>query len=252
MEYNKDELNKVLNEMENDKNKGNQEKAKKSKKGRNLIRAILGIILILIGLGTLFIIYEYAYTYGRGGAVVDMKPIIYLYPTEDMQVSVKLKYNNNIIVSYPEYSNGWNVLAKTDGTMTDLLTNRELYSLYYESENVVKFKMGKDGFVVNKNDLITFFEEKLATLGLTEREAEEFIIYWLPILQKNEYNYIRFATTEEIEENTPLEIEPKPDTTIRILMTYKGLKKPIEIEEQKLVTPERNGFTVVEWGGTEI
>lgn len=250
MEYNKDELNKVLNEMENDKNKGNQEKAKKNKKGRNLIRALLGIILIIIAMGMLFIIYDYVY--GRYGAVVDMKPIIYLYPTEDMQVSVKLKYNNNIIVSYPEYSNGWNVLAKTNGTMTDLVTNRELYSLYYESENVVKFKMEKDGFVINKNDLITFFEEKLATLGLTEREAEEFIIYWLPILQKNEYNYIRFATTEEIEENTPLEIEPKPDTTIRILMTYKGLKKPIEIEEQKLITPERNGFTAVEWGGTEI
>ena len=144
------------------------------------------------------------------------------------------------------------MLAKTDGTLIDLSTNRKLYSLYYENKNTVKFKVEKDGFIVNRNDLITFFEEKLATLGLTEREAEEFIIYWLPILQKNEYNYIRFATTEEIEENTPLEIEPKPDTTIRILMTYKGLKKPIEIEEQKLVTPERNGFTVVEWGGTEI
>lgn len=250
MEYNKNELNKVLNEIESDNNKDKQEKAKKNKKGRNLIRALLGIILIIIAMGMLFIIYDYVY--GRYGAVADMKPIIYLYPTEDMQVSVKLKYNNNIIVSYPEYSNGWNVLAKTNGTMTDLVTNRELYSLYYESENVVKFKMEKDGFVINKNDLITFFEEKLATLGLTEREAEEFIIYWLPILQKNEYNYIRFATTEEIEENTPLEIEPKPDTTIRILMTYKGLKKPIEIEEQKLVTPERNGFTAVEWGGTEI
>jgi len=34
-------------------------------------------------------------------------------------------------------------------------------------------------------------------------------------------------------------------------MEWKGLKKPIEVEEQKLgSTPERNGFTLVEWGGT--
>ena len=35
-------------------------------------------------------------------------------------------------------------------------------------------------------------------------------------------------------------------------MTYKGLENSIEIEEQQLITPERNGFVAVEWGGTEI
>lgn len=35
-------------------------------------------------------------------------------------------------------------------------------------------------------------------------------------------------------------------------MTYKGLKNPIKVQEQKLETPERNGFVAVEWGGTEI
>ena len=50
----------------------------------------------------------------------------------------------------------------------------------------------------------------------------------------------------------PLNITPTPDTTVRVLMTYKGLEEPIEVEEQILVTPERNGFAAVEWGGTEI
>ena len=35
-------------------------------------------------------------------------------------------------------------------------------------------------------------------------------------------------------------------------MTYKGLDRKIEVEEQKLETPEREGFVAVEWGGTEI
>ena len=50
----------------------------------------------------------------------------------------------------------------------------------------------------------------------------------------------------------PLEINPNPDIIIRVLMTFKGLQSPIDVEEQKLDTPERTGFTVVEWGGTEI
>ena len=180
------------------------------------------------------------------------KPIIYLYPTQDMEVSVKLEYNENITVSYPKYLSGWNVLAKTNGTIIDLVTNRNLYALYYESENTVDFKVEKDGFVVKGENVATFLEEKLAILGLTERETEEFIIYWLPILQENEYNYIRFATIDQINENMPLDITPNPDTIIRVLMTYKGLENSIEIEEQQLIAPERNGFVAVEWGVTEI
>ena len=47
-------------------------------------------------------------------------------------------------------------------------------------------------------------------------------------------------------------INPNPDTTIRVLMTFKGIDNPIDVKEQQLVTPERNGFVAVEWGGTEI
>ena len=180
------------------------------------------------------------------------KPIIYLYPTEDKAVSVKLLYDDMITVSYPKYTTGWNVLAKEDGTLTDLSTNKNLYSLYYESENLLNFKVENDGFIVKGSDASTFLEEKLAILGLTERESEEFIIYWLPKLEANKYNYIRFATLDEINKNMPLEINPNPDTIIRVLMTYKGLETPIDITEQQLETPTRTGFVAVEWGGTEI
>ena len=180
------------------------------------------------------------------------KPIIYLYPSKDMEVSIKLGYDENITVSYPKYVDGWHVIAQKDGTLTDLSTNRKLYALYYESKNIVSFKEKDEGFVVKGEDSAKFLEEKLAVLGLTEREAEEFIIYWLPKLESNKYNYIRFATDEEVNKNMPLEINPNPDTIIRILMIFKGLENPITVKEQKIVTPERKGFTLVEWGGTEI
>ena len=110
----------------------------------------------------------------------------------------------------------------------------------------------EEGFVVKGEDTIEFLEEKLEILGLNEREANEFIIYWLPKLENNKYNFIRFQTEEEINNNMPLEITPKPDTVIRVVMEFKELEESIEIEKQQLETPERIGYTVVEWGGTEI
>ena len=184
-----------------------------------------------------------------GGA---RKPIIYLYPTEETQVNVQLGNKERITCSYPKYTTGWNVIAQPNGDLKDIDTNKSLYSLYYESNNVVEFKVEKDGFIVKGEDSAEFLEEKLKILGLTDREAEEFIIYWLPVLQKNPYNYIRFATIEEINQSMPLEFSEQPDTLIRVLMTYKGLHKPIDVEEQQLETPKRIGFVAVEWGGTEI
>lgn len=180
------------------------------------------------------------------------KPIIYLYPTEDVELTVKLTNSDKITCSYPKYTDGWNVLAKTTGELVDLETNRNLYALYYESKSDVNFDVQEYGFVVKGSEVTKFLEEKLAILGLTEREAEEFIIYWLPILQENEYNYIRFATKEEIDESMPLEFSVEPDTLIRVLMTYKKLDEVIKVQEQQLETPERTGFVAVEWGGTEI
>ena len=57
---------------------------------------------------------------------------------------------------------------------------------------------------------------------------------------------------EEIEENMKLEISPKPDTCIRVMMVWKGLNKAISVPEQVLEKQERSGYTAVEWGGTEV
>lgn len=183
---------------------------------------------------------------------VAYKPIIYLYPTEDTEISVELLKDENLTCSYPKYKDKWNVLAQPNGNLKDLTTDRQLYALYYESENSIDFKVENDGFVIKGEDTAEFLEEKLAILGLNERESEEFIIYWLPKLEANKYNYIRFATLDEINANMPLEINPSPDTIVRVLMTFKGLDNPIDVQEQQLKTPDRAGFVAVEWGGTEI
>lgn len=227
-------------------NKENQEELDKMIKEGNLFKK-----LFIIGLIILFILPIAMFLYNESTSTI-VKPIIYLYPEEDTNISVVLEKKDNITCSYPKYVNGWNVFAKTNGDLVDLDTGRNLYSLYYECDKDVEHKMTDEGFVVKGEDSIKFLEEKLEILGLNEREAEEFIVYWLPILEKNEYNYIRFASQDEINQNMPLDVNPAPDTVIRVLMITKPLDKYVEVKEQQLEKVERNGYTLVEWGGTII
>ncbi len=230
---------------------GLEKKIKNSKTTLIILRCIL-LILILIDLLLLLNIIITIYDNGKAQVERSAKPIIYLYPTEETEINVVLDKSAYLTCSYPKYVNGWKVLAKPNGDLLDLNTNKKLYALYYECENSNKYEIKDDGFVISGEDTAQFLEEKLAILGLSEREAEEFIIYWLPILENNKYNYIRFATADEINANIYLNISPKPDTLIRVLMTYKGLDLPITVTEQKLEPVERNGFVAVEWGGSEI
>ena len=181
---------------------------------------------------------------------MDYKPIIYLYPTAEAKITVKLGYPELITAEYPSYKSGWSVIAKPDGTLK--IGEKEYYALYYESKNKVVPQKTDTGFVVKSDDVSRFLEEKLSILGLNERESEEFIIYWLPKLQKKDYVYIRFATNDEIAKNMPLKITPEPDTTIRVLMLWQGLDKSETVKEQALAPVARNGYTAVEWGGTEL
>ena len=187
-----------------------------------------------------------------GTQFTDDKPIIYIYPNKESKVEVKLGKKENITCSYPKYIDGWKVLAKPNGDLVDLDTNKKLYALYYEALNDSINEMKDEGFIVKGEDSASFLEEKLKVLGLTERESEEFIVYWLPKLEANKYNYIYFANMEEIEATMPLEVSPKPETLIRVMMIFKGLDKPINIKEQKLTEITRKGYTVVEWGGSQL
>ena len=217
-------------------------------KRKRILKNVLKIldIIVLLAIFFMYIIKEDS----RNSLSLD-KPIIYLYPETEQEVSVKLGNPEKLSCSYPKYEDGWRVLAKPNGDLMDLATGRNLYALYWEGKNY-NFSNGKDGFMVKSEDSAKFLEEKLEILGLNEREAEEFIVYWLPKLEANPYNFIRFLSDEEIREYMPLNITPEPDTTIRVMMEYKKVDFPYEVEEQELMTPERKGFTVVEWGGSEI
>ena len=180
---------------------------------------------------------------------VDYKPVIYLYPEEETQVSVHLTLDGGLTCTYPAYQNGWTVTAAPDGTLTDRRGQTYNY-LYWEGETYARWDMTR-GFCVKGSDTAAFLEQALAQLGLTRREANEFIVYWLPQMEENPYNLIAFQR-EVYMEAAQLTLEPAPDTLLRVFMAWKPLEKPVEIPAQELTGPERVGFTAVEWGGCQV
>ncbi len=177
------------------------------------------------------------------------KPVIYLYPEETTAVSVRLDYDGQLTCTYPAYENGWAVTATPDGTLTDAKGQTYNY-LYWEGETAAEYDL-TEGFCVAGADTAAFLEDALTQLGLTRREANEFIVYWLPRMEGNPYNQISFQQ-EAYTDSAKLTVTPAPDSILRVFMVWKPLDKPVDIPAQTLPAFERHGFTLVEWGGAKV
>ena len=177
------------------------------------------------------------------------KPVIYLYPEEETQVSVTLD-GVALGTTYPKYNNGWTVLAQPDGMLTALSDGREYSYLFWEGQSDVAFDFSQ-GFCVAGKDTAAFLQDVLAEMGLTAREYNEFIVYWLPLMEGNEYNLISFQG-ERYTETAKLTISPEPDSILRVFMAWKPVDRPVEVEPQEFEHFARDGFTVVEWGGAQV
>ena len=70
-------------------------------------------------------------------------------------------------------------------------------------------------------------------------------------MEQNPYNIISFQT-DIYTDAAQLEVNPAPDTLIRVFMAWQSADSYVKLPEQKLTAPDRAGFTVVEWGGTEV
>ena len=183
-----------------------------------------------------------------------LKPIIYLYPKEKTEVTLSFDFKGKLLTTFPKYDKNWNVIAEPNGQLFDKKTKRNYSSLFWDGD--ISFEpehyQYESGFVVEKEKLTNFLIEKLEHIGLNTIETNEFIQFWLPILEQKKYNFIHFLVNDECNEVSINNVNPKPDTTIRVYMEYYGLDEYTEIKEQILPKTERKGFTLVEWGGSDV
>ncbi|HCU25339.1 MAG TPA: hypothetical protein DF383_09990 [Deltaproteobacteria bacterium] len=191
---------------------------------------------------------------GRSLQEVVEKPVIYLYPSRPTDVLVQLDLRGDFVFTHPAYDesiSGWSVTAYPDGHLLNHADKEEYSYLFWEGKNLQSSFDLSTGFVVPGNQSRDFLRSTLKKMGLTAKEYNEFLVYWVPRMQDNPYNLIHFAG-EEYTQAAPLQITPKPDSMLRVFMVFQALPKPISIPEQKIVPFERKGFSVVEWGGIEL
>ncbi len=201
----------------------------------------------------------------------ECKPAIYLYPKNKMNVNVKVAPKGTFTYTDPVYDSkkGWNVTAYPDGKLSwqdnaygvnskgeKRQTNIYDY-LYYESKiHDSLINKPNEGYVIANNDLYNFYQTTLPKLGLNQKETQDYIEYWTGILPEAEYYFIGLLSKENVDFIEPMSITPQADSTLRVRLYYEALNKTEAEQKMKTLknpvlsgTFERNGFTVVEWGG---
>lgn len=176
------------------------------------------------------------------------KPVIYLYPEKTQEISVKVSPAGGMSYSDPEYNLGWNVISDPNSSIKNLADGKIYPYLFWEGRGGL-YETPNKGFVVEQKNVHEFLVSKLSALGLNAKETADFIEYWEPKMQNSPYYFVTFMGNSYMDSIAPLEIVPKPDTVIRILMDFLPLSKPINVVGYNIKTPMRKGFTVVEWGG---
>ena len=177
------------------------------------------------------------------------KPVIYLYPTQKTDVFVNLSLDGRVTCTYPKINEGWHVIAEPNGTLMD--ENGRTYGyLFWEGNTKVPMDLS-EGFCVAGKDTEAFLLDKLSYLGLNDKEINDFMVFWLLRMQDNPYNVIAFQGDNYLRA-ARLDVSPQPDTVLRGFMAWKRLDNFVNINPQKLEQVQRKGFSLVEWGGTEV
>lgn len=174
------------------------------------------------------------------------KPVVYLYPTQTTDFSVKV--GAKITKSEPEYGNGWKVTAEPSGRLT-LGDGRVFESLFWDGLGFGKYPSIVTGKIIKTADARTVITADMKYMGFNQKETGDFLEFWLPKMPTTPFTRITWLQNKEMDALAPLSINPKPDTTIRAFLDYRGLNETTYIAPQTLIKTERSGYVATEWGG---
>ncbi|EAY07345.1 Ubiquitin family protein [Trichomonas vaginalis G3] len=192
--------------------------------------------------------------------LVGAKPVIYLYPEEETDVTVNIKAKDGeFSFVYPSFDHDstWHVHAFPNG---DLVHHGHHHPcLFWESLFYPSFDNGnnndnendnenREGFVIEGRQVVSFFEDTLRHINLSDREIFDFITFWCPKLIDMKYIKITFHFDDYCSQ-FPLSISPSPRHVNRIFFCATPLSTHISLRRPNLPTFSRDGFTVIEWGG---
>ncbi len=190
--------------------------------------------------------------------IVD-KPVIYMYSDQPLNATVELQTEMSLTFTYPILSatNKWEVEIQAEGLFT--ANGQSFPYLFWEAETTdLTYNKNEGqlaGDIVRTDTIISYLENTLQAYGLNSTEQTDFITYWGPRMVQYNYVVTQFNVDDWVEEMAALTVSPAPDAKRRLFMLFTGFENQpfIEVLPQPVVSPfERTGFTLLEWGGTEV
>ncbi|MES2555536.1 MAG: hypothetical protein V4604_05255 [Bacteroidota bacterium] len=186
--------------------------------------------------------------------IISDKPVIYLYPTTDLEVTTTVKPNGKFLFTYPAYENGWKGTAHPDGSIT--IAEKNYPYLFWEgSHKMTAADMDlTKGYMVKGDSITAFLEKKLTQMGLNDREMTDFITYWGPRMAGNDQQFVQFIFNDECNQFADLSISPAPAQIFRMYMIWAPVPEGVVMhpEPQEIKTVKRDQFYAIEWGGSEV
>lgn len=177
------------------------------------------------------------------------KPVVYFYSPEEKDIAFDVDPVGGFTHTDPRHDNGWLIHISDHGGFTDNRTGKYYESLLWEGI-ALDYSVPEKGWVISRDELDGFFEEKLTAFGLNEKEKNDFMEYWLERLDEYPFYRLSFMDRYQFDQLAPLSFSENPDNIIRVMLIANGENDRYDMEEQKLdVNVNRDGFTVVEWGG---
>jgi hypothetical protein len=193
------------------------------------------------------------------------KPVIYCYSDQNTNFDFQLIPKGELTFAYPSLNSTQTWQMKLENNLLSDQNSQENFPyLFWESKqrdihfNISSIKQDKDeirGSIVSRANIVSYLDSTLTALGFNFKEKADFITFWAPQMQKENYYLIQFVQNSQCDTFANYKINPTPNHLNRIYMLFAGNNHPdfpFEVVPQQLKPLERNGFYLVDWGGIEI
>ena len=197
----------------------------------------------------------------RVNEIQQEKPVVYMYSDKPISCKLTVKPTQEFTFTYPaiDQDNGWDILVEPDGGIRH--KSKSYPYLFWESKkenlNILEKPDGIEGFLIQTDSATTFLEKSLTKLGFSNKEITDFVTYWAPRIMQYPFAQLQFLINEEYDEQiAEINCSERIENQLRVYLLFTGRNsfksfKPI-IEQSLETTFQRNGLTLVEWGGSDV
>jgi len=200
------------------------------------------------------------------------KPVILVYDDkceDENELNISIGFNKEIATistTYPKpiYENNvynWKgIYKKGNNECIISIDNKEYYSLFWECDinNKEYFDKPNDKWIIiNKDNKLNEIDEILVKCGLNNKERNDFIVYWIKVMNRYDNMAIRIEDSR-YEKAIPLKVEGF-DQIHRVFVIMKNItetEKELMIKNNQIISKDSfesikrpEGKYIIEWGG---